>query len=117
MSYIELITGHERRRPWTEEQKQAVLAAAFAPGAVVREVARKADIQPSLIYRWRRDQLTRLPPPGFAEVMVAAPANRRADRSEAAIEVAFNSKVRARILASTPPALAAAIIKALVSGR
>ena len=50
-----LITGPERRRSWSEDQKLALLAAAFSPGAKVSEVARRADICTSLIYRWRRD--------------------------------------------------------------
>jgi len=38
-----LLSGPERRQRWSEEQKQA-LVAAFAPGAVVAEVARRADV-------------------------------------------------------------------------
>jgi transposase len=59
-----LITGPERRRSWSEDQKLALLAAAFSPGAKVSEVARRADICTSLIYRWRRD-LAAEAPSGF----------------------------------------------------
>jgi transposase len=55
MSQMTLITGPERRRRRSEEQKLSILAAAAAPGAVVSEVARRADICTSLIYRWRRE--------------------------------------------------------------
>ncbi len=47
-----LITGPERRRSWSEDQKLALLSAAFSPGAKVAEVAevaRRADICTSLI--------------------------------------------------------------------
>jgi transposase-like protein len=44
-----------RRRRWSEELKQALVAAAFAPGAVVAEVADRADVCPGQIYRWRQE--------------------------------------------------------------
>jgi hypothetical protein len=37
----EVLAGPERRHPWSIEQKQAIVAAAFEPGAVVRDVARR----------------------------------------------------------------------------
>jgi hypothetical protein len=43
----------ERRRRWSSEQKQAIVAAAFKPGALVRDVAGQANVTTSLIYRWR----------------------------------------------------------------
>ena len=55
MSQVTVISGAERRRPWTDDQKRALMAAAFAPGAKVSQVAAQADIRPSQIYRWRRD--------------------------------------------------------------
>jgi transposase len=65
MASVEVLAGPERRRRWSIEQKQAVVAAAFGPGAVVRDVARQADVTPSLIYRWRRD--LRAAANGFAQ--------------------------------------------------
>jgi transposase len=54
MASVEVLAGPERRRRWSVEQKQAIVAAAFGSSAVVRDVARQADVTPSLIYRWRR---------------------------------------------------------------
>src|SRR5712675_1810493 len=65
MASVEVLAGPERRRRWSIEQKQAIVAAAFGPGAVVRDVARQADVTPSLIYRWRRD--LRAAANGFAQ--------------------------------------------------
>jgi transposase len=48
---VEVLVGPERRRRWSVEQKQEIVAAAFGPGAVVRDVARQADVAPSWIYR------------------------------------------------------------------
>jgi transposase len=53
MARVEVITGRERRRRWTEDQKRAIVAESFAPGAMVSDVARRADISSGQIYRWR----------------------------------------------------------------
>lgn len=110
MSRIEVLGGPERRRRWSVEQKQEIVAAAFAPGAMVREVARQADVTPSLIYRWRRD--LRAAAGGFARVLVA-PGDPLAVLPAPAIEIEFSGAARIRIPASVPPALAAAVVEAL----
>jgi len=55
MAQVEVITGPERRRRWSENQKRAIVAASFAPGAVVCDVARRAEVSPGQIYRWRQE--------------------------------------------------------------
>lgn len=91
MASVEVLAGPARRHRWRVEQKQAIVAAAFEPGAVVRDVARQADVTPSLIYRWPRD--LRAAANGFAQVLVAptgdgvtapppVPAGMAADRSQ-----------------------------------
>ena len=55
MARVEIITGLERRRSWGEEQKRAIVAAAFAPGAIVADVARRAAVCAGQIYRWRQE--------------------------------------------------------------
>ena len=121
MSQVHIITGSERRRRWSDEQKRAIVAAAFAPGAVVAEVARRADLCTSLIYRWRREFADA--PAGFAEVIVAPVDSddgdgrgdlHRGPAALPAIEVAVGGSSRVRIPASIPADLAAAVIKALV---
>ena len=57
MGKVTVISGAERRRLWSDEQKLALIEAAFAPGAKVAGVAAQADLRPSQIYRWRRDLL------------------------------------------------------------
>jgi len=68
MARVEVITGPERRRRWSAEQKQAIVAASLAPGAVVTEIARRAEICPGQIYRWRREIGVGN---GFAQVLIA----------------------------------------------
>ena len=54
MGRMTLITGGERRRRWSEEDRVRILAAIAEPGAVVADVARREDICTSLVYKWRR---------------------------------------------------------------
>ena len=109
---IEVPASPERRRRWSNEQKQAIVAAAFAPGAVVRDVARQADVTSSLIYRWRRD--LQAVANGCARVLVApAGDGMAAPPPMPAIEIDFAGDAGARIPASVPPALAAAVVEAL----
>jgi transposase len=108
MASVEVLAGPERRRRWSIEQKQAIVAAAFQPGAV----ARRADVTSSLIYRWRRD--LRAAANGFAQVLVAPAGNGiAAPPFIPAIEIEFAGNARVRIPASVSPALAAAVVAAL----
>jgi transposase len=111
MARIEVITGPARRRRWSEEQKRAIVSAAFAPGAVVSEVARRAALCAGQIYRWRQD-LGRAAGNGFAAVIVSPVEHASPDRREGVIEVEL-AGARLRIPSSIPPALAAAVVGAL----
>jgi len=111
MAQIQVMPGVERRRRWSDDQKRALVAAAFAPGAVVAEVARQADVNTGLIYRWRKE--LREVSHGFAEVVVSPVSASPADRCGAVIEVAIGGNVHMRIPAAAPPELAAAVVKAL----
>lgn len=51
MAQVHVLTSPERRRRFSLEQKRAMVAAAFAPGAVVADVARRADVCSSCQYR------------------------------------------------------------------
>jgi transposase len=117
MARVEVITGRERRRRWSEEEKRAIVAESLAPGASVSEVARRADVCAGQIYRWRQE--FRTVADGFAQVLIAPPemtAAQGADGAiggEPAIEVEFAGKVRVRIPGSIPADLAEAVVKAL----
>jgi transposase len=92
-------------------EQKAIVAAAFRPGAAVREVACQADVTPSLIYRWRRD--LRATANGFAQVLMAPAGDGLATPPVPAIEIDFAGNAHVRIPASVSPALAAAVVGAL----
>src|SRR6516225_4917657 len=50
---IEVITGVERRRKWSTQEKAAILAESLAEGAVVSEVARRHGLNPQQLFGWR----------------------------------------------------------------
>jgi transposase len=50
---IEVITGAERRRKWSVQEKASIVAESLAEGAVVSEVARRHDLSPQQLFGWR----------------------------------------------------------------
>ena len=111
MAQVQVITGIERRRRWSESQKRSIVAAAFAPGAIVKAVAQQADINTGLIYRWRRE-LSEVAC-GFSEVVMTGHSSLASQSEAPAIEVVIGGNVHLRILATSPPDLAAVVVKAL----
>lgn len=51
----EILTGVERRRRWSDEQKLAIVSEAGANGVRVADIARRHDLNRSQIYQWRRE--------------------------------------------------------------
>ena len=106
MAHVSLITGPERRRRWRDEEKLAILAEAFSPGAVVTDVARRRDVATSLIYQWRQ-QAAGL---GFVEAVVAEPAPPSSAGPAIQVELA---SARVSFSPTASPALVGAVLKAL----
>jgi transposase len=50
---IEVITGAERRRKWSAEEKAEIVAESLAEGAVVSDVARRHGLSPQQLFGWR----------------------------------------------------------------
>ncbi|MBR9972117.1 IS66-like element accessory protein TnpA [Magnetospirillum sulfuroxidans] len=111
MGQVHVLTGPVRRRIWLPEEKAALVGAAFAPGAVVADVARRADVNASLLYRWRRE--LRVGSAAFTEVVVAPDIGSVVETpGGAAIEVRLADGAQLRIPVSASPDLAAAVIQA-----
>ena len=51
---IEIITGRERRRRYSAEQKLRLVEETMQPGMTVSAVARLHGVSPSLLFNWRR---------------------------------------------------------------
>jgi transposase-like protein len=50
---VDVIMSVQRRRRWSRAEKERIVAAALAPGAVASEVAREAGTHSSQLFRWR----------------------------------------------------------------
>ena len=112
MTYSTLM-GPERRRRFTEDQKLAVLSAAFAPGASVADVARQADVCTSVIYRWRRACSVAAPSGFAAAVVVDDGAQVVAARAAPAMVVEFGNGARVSIAGAASARLVTAVLRAL----
>jgi transposase len=51
----EILSGPERRRRWSSEEKAGIVAEVMLAGATVTEVARRHGISRGLLYTWRRE--------------------------------------------------------------
>ena len=56
---IEVITRGERRRRWSLEEKQAIVAESLAPHASLTAIARRHGIGTGQLYAWRHQLLGR----------------------------------------------------------
>ncbi|WCK16337.1 transposase [Agrobacterium tumefaciens] len=52
---IEIITSVERRRRWSRDDQERLVAACLEPGAVLSEIDRAAGIHVSQLFRWRKE--------------------------------------------------------------
>ena len=135
---VEVITGPERRRRWSEEEKLQLVEEACRPGMSVSLVARQRGINASQLFAWRRQALANgcvvdnRSEPGAAPALTFAPVEvamdaamadapeqarparrRRGTKTSGAIEVELKSGDRVRIEGCADAGLVARVISAL----
>ena len=135
---VEIITGPERRRRWSDEEKLQLVLEACQPGNSVSQVARQRGISASQLFGWRRQALAKgliidnrsapisAPALTFSPIEVVEeeaspdgreevrPARRRkAARTSGTIEIALKSGDQVRVEGSADVGLVARIISAL----
>lgn len=121
MGQITVLSGPERRRRWSNEERQRILTEAFSPGACVAEVCRRHDISTALIYTWRRKLVEAntgpvsvdLAEPGFAEAMVVEDVRSGGSGPCPAMIIDLARGKRVTIFGSASPAQVAAALKTL----
>jgi transposase len=73
---VEVLSGVERRRRWSRDDKARIVEETLSPGAKVSEVARRHGVSASLVFTWRRQsRASREAAPAvqrFAAVQIAA---------------------------------------------
>ena len=118
MQRVEVITGKECRRRFSEAEKLRLVEEAFEPGAVTSVVARQRGVDLSLLYRWRQQFLGRRSRlPAFTPVTVLPTDEARveppASPPAGTLEVEFPVGARLRMTGVVDPILAAAVVSAL----
>jgi len=78
MAPVEVITSVQRRRRWTAEEKQRIVAESARPGTTASQVARAHGISPGQLFAWRRQFLAaavgEVDETGFVPVQIATGA-------------------------------------------
>ena len=114
-----LISGAERRRRWSDEDRARILAAISEPGAVIADVARREDVCASLVFKWRREmrEADEAEAGGFAPVVIepapASPCSSTASNLGSAVIEVDLKDARVRIHPGAPASAIAAALKAL----
>jgi transposase len=114
---VEVFTGTGRRRRWSPDTKARILEETLATGAVVSEVARRHGITAQQLFGWRRAARRRArrgaaDAPGFAPVMLEAPAETPRPRDGAILEISVGAMV-ARVPLTVDGATLARIVRAM----
>jgi transposase len=112
MAQVTILAGPERRRRWSDEQREQILAEASQSGARVCDVARRYDVARSLIYEWRR-AMRRRADPAFVPAVLMDEGPRQVCEPVVAAVFDLPDGGRLKIFASASPALAAAALKAM----
>ena len=113
ISRVEVITSVERRRRWSQDEKERLVAASLEPGATVSEVARMAGLHVSQLFRWRKELCKHddtsiaplvpveigpsVPPREVAEAPLPTTAAVRRRKSQGIIEIDLGSGHRIRV--------------------
>ncbi len=121
---VEILTGPERRRRWSVEEKARIIAEAQAPGARVADIARRHGISRSLLYTWRREHSSAVLPdlvPVVVEMRDGPTVRRDAASSavprepDGSIEIALAGGVRVTVRGRVDPKGLRAVLAALHS--
>ncbi len=124
---VEVLSGPERRRRWSLEDKARIVAEAFAPDTNASAVARRWQICPQQVYAWRREARAGLlarpakasAPPAFVPIVsgvVGRTGPRHAPPCASALEIEFAGGVL-RVPGDDPDLLVAVLraVRASVS--
>jgi len=121
---VEVITGRESRRRFSDADKRQLVEEAFQPGVKATDVARRHGMDVSLLYRWRRLIFGRRPRlPAFTPVAVAEHATTpeappiAAQPAAGVIEIEFSGGMRVRVIGTVEPNALASVLGALMDRR
>ena len=108
---VEVISDGGRRRRFAPEEKAQLVSRAFAPGVSVLAFSRERGIDPSLLYRWRRQMVRATGVAGFAPVLITPDAAARGERADR-VEIVLTNGRRLIVSETVDAAALARIIAA-----
>jgi transposase len=122
---VDVITSVQRRRRWSRAEKERIVAAALAPGAVASEVAREVGIHSSQLFRWRQQLCERVPTPAaFHPVTIAPepeiaalPPTTPSSERAGTVEIEFAAGARMRIIGAVDASTVSALIRVLAKSK
>ena len=117
---LEVLSGPERRRRYSDDEKAALVAETFRPGVCTADLARRHGLHPQQLYTWRRqarrgelalrDEDLPMFAPVIAEPVIAEAAPPSGDDHLLVLEF---GEVRLRVGSAVPPERVAALVAAL----
>jgi transposase len=106
--------GAHRRRFWSTDEKQKIVSEAIAPGASMAEVARRHDVNPNLLFTWRRKARGKQAAEGSGAVkLVPVVVTPETTPSASRMEIVLISGERILVGADADAGALARIVKAL----
>jgi transposase len=123
MQRISLITGVERRRRFTVDEKVAIVKEAFSSGSSVKSVAKKYEIGTTQLYNWRRalglakpSRSQVLETGDFVQLAPAPHSGYSFPEKPSTIKIHFNSTLILELPANIELSRIAPIIRAIQGG-
>jgi transposase len=133
---VEVLVGPERRRQWSAEDKERIVAESYSGNDSVSRIARRHGLLPQQLFTWRREARQSAVSPAFAAVALAPreanlpetksaalPANSASARSGRPTKKKIGPAVtmmeieaggiKVRVLRDADSAVVAAIVRAL----
>jgi transposase len=110
---LEVFTGAGRRRAWSAEQKDRIIAESYACGEAVSVVARRHGLTPQQLFGWRRKAQRRAGDagdPAFAPVIIDTGAARSGGAP--LIEIVIDAAI-VRVAPGIDAAALAAVLRAV----
>ena|SRR6266446_7590426 len=112
MSSVTVLSGPERRRRWSAEQRSQIVEESFRRGASVATLSRRHDVHPSLIYAWRREA-QQGSGSGVELVPVTVASEKKPSVGGGVIEIDLGKGVRLRVDGAVDEAALGRVLRAL----
>lgn len=114
MKRVEVLSSPERRRRWSRAEKERLVAAMLEPDANASDIARRAGVHTSQLFRWRQQFAGPQATEAFVPLQIAPPDESGAHAPEApAMTIVFSNGAHIEFRSAPAPAVIAQIVELL----